>query len=149
MYLKLKNGVVSKFPYSVGELRSDNPQVSFPETPPDALLADYGVVPYVGVPAPAITYKQNISEGTPVNTDGVWTQVWVVTDASAQEIAARTDAQWASVRSQRNGLLAESDWTQLPDAPVDRVPWATYRQALRDVTEQPDPFNIVWPTAPQ
>ena len=38
----------------------------------------------------------------------------------------------ARMRHQRDRLLAESDWTQTNDAPVDREAWATYRQALRD-----------------
>ena len=58
------------------------------------------------------------------------------------------DAQWAVVREQRNAKLAASDWTQLPDAPVDASVWAEYRQALRNVTDQTDPFDIAWPTAP-
>lgn len=37
------------------------------------------------------------------------------------------------MRLHRNRLLAESDWTQLPDAPVNRQAWAQYRQALRDL----------------
>jgi hypothetical protein len=37
-----------------------------------------------------------------------------------------------SMRAARNQLLAESDWTQLPDAQCDKTAWATYRQALRD-----------------
>ena len=36
------------------------------------------------------------------------------------------------VRWKRDNLLLESDWTQLPDAPVNREAWAKYRQALRD-----------------
>jgi hypothetical protein len=36
------------------------------------------------------------------------------------------------MRSQRDGFLAASDWTQVADAPVDREAWATYRQQLRD-----------------
>ena len=36
------------------------------------------------------------------------------------------------MRHQRDRLLAESDWTQLPDAPCDKQTWADYRQALRD-----------------
>jgi hypothetical protein len=28
---------------------------------------------------------------------------------------------------------------------VDKTAWATYRQALRDITKQADPFNIAWP----
>lgn len=62
--------------------------------------------------------------------------------------APNIDAQWAAVRADRNARLAASDWTQLPDAPVDKAVWAVYRQALRDATKQVDPFNIVWPQEP-
>jgi hypothetical protein len=58
------------------------------------------------------------------------------------------DAQWAVIRAERNALLAACDWTQLPDAPVDSAEWATHRQALRVITTQADPFNIVWPVEP-
>jgi hypothetical protein len=55
----------------------------------------------------------------------------------------------AEVRTQRDRLLAASDWTQVADAPVDRAAWAEYRQALRDVPEQAGfPENVVWPTKP-
>jgi hypothetical protein len=56
--------------------------------------------------------------------------------------------QWAVIRTERNAKLAACDWTQLPDAPVDVAPWASYRQALRDITLQGDPFNITWPEQP-
>jgi hypothetical protein len=62
--------------------------------------------------------------------------------------APDTEAQWTVVRAERNKLLVDSDWTQLPDAPVDAAAWATYRQALRDVTNQADPFAIIWPESP-
>lgn len=54
-------------------------------------------------------------------------------------------------RSERAKLLASSDWTQLPDVPLaTKEAWATYRQALRDITAQPGyPFNVIWPQAPQ
>jgi hypothetical protein len=53
-------------------------------------------------------------------------------------------------RAERNRLLAASDWTQLPDAPVDQASWATYRQALRDITAQQGfPENVIWPTPPE
>lgn len=59
------------------------------------------------------------------------------------------ETQWSVVRRQRDALLAQSDWTQLPDVPLaTKERWAIYRQALRDVTLQPDPFNVVWPVAP-
>lgn len=52
-------------------------------------------------------------------------------------------------RAKRNSLLAASDWTQVIDAPVDQAAWATYRQALRDVTAQASfPEAVIWPVAP-
>jgi hypothetical protein len=55
----------------------------------------------------------------------------------------------SSAREKRNTLLSECDWTRLDDANTDKAAWATYRQALRDVPQQPGfPDNIVWPTKP-
>lgn len=54
------------------------------------------------------------------------------------------------IRAERNRLLAESDWTQNADSPLDsnqKSAWATYRQALRDVPEQQGfPYEVSWPT---
>lgn len=53
------------------------------------------------------------------------------------------------IRTERNQLLAASDWTQVADAPVDQATWATYRQALRDLTEQDGfPETVNWPIKP-
>ena len=53
------------------------------------------------------------------------------------------------IREQRNRLLANSDWTQIPDCTADKQAWAEYRQALRDITAQPGfPTDVQWPTAP-
>ena len=46
------------------------------------------------------------------------------------------------MRNHRNRLLAQSDWTQVVDAPVDQQAWATYRQALRD-------FPATWTAGPE
>lgn len=60
------------------------------------------------------------------------------------------DALESRVRIERSVLLAQSDWTQLPDVPLPtKDAWATYRQALRDITGQLGfPTNVVWPTPP-
>ena len=56
---------------------------------------------------------------------------------------------WDAVRAERNRLLAESDWTQVADAPVNATAWAVYRQALRDVPQDfASPDDVVWPAAP-
>ena len=84
------------------------------------------------------------------NPDGSYT----ATPRSADDIAAyqaNKDAQQAqSVRATRGQKLANSDWTQVADAPVDKAVWATYRQALRDITAQSGfPWTITWPVEPQ
>jgi hypothetical protein len=54
-----------------------------------------------------------------------------------------------NLRSMRDSRLAASDWTQVPDAPVDQAAWAEYRQALRDLpANTTDPRNPVWPALP-
>jgi len=54
------------------------------------------------------------------------------------------------VRSDRDKRLADCDWTQVADAPVDKTVWATYRQSLRDVPQQPGfPWNVTWPSQPE
>jgi hypothetical protein len=81
----------------------------------------------------------------PIFTDGE-------TTAAEQEAAykAQKDAEQAkSVREQRGTKLADCDWTQVADAPVDKTVWATYRQALRDITAQSGfPWSVTWPDAP-
>lgn len=54
------------------------------------------------------------------------------------------------INGKRKKLLSESDWTQIPDVPLEtKQAWATYRQALRDITTQESyPFNVIWPTKP-
>jgi len=52
-------------------------------------------------------------------------------------------------RTQRDALLSQSDWTQVPDAPVDQQAWAEYRQTLRDIPQQAGfPTEITWPVKP-
>ena len=53
------------------------------------------------------------------------------------------------VRSNRNQLLAATDWTQLSDSTVDKSVWATYRQELRDIPLQSGfPLDVTWPAKP-
>jgi hypothetical protein len=60
---------------------------------------------------------------------------------------------WERLRNERNLKLTNSDWSQLPDAPLTtakKTAWATYRQALRDLPENTeDPKNVTWPSQPE
>ena len=58
--------------------------------------------------------------------------------------------QWNLVRIERNNKLRDCDWTELPSASLSKSDdwkqtWANYRNDLRNITTQQDPFNVVWP----
>lgn len=149
MHILAPNQTIEKYPYSIGELRRDNPNTSFPRNPDDALLAEWGVFPVQPTEYPTVDHTKNVSEGSPVLQNGVWVQVWNITNASAEEIAARTESQAEQVRAERNAKLSDTDWTQVADAPVSQAAWATYRQALRDVPDQAGfPWGVTWPEKP-
>lgn len=70
-------------------------------------------------------------------------------DYNLEEWVIDYNLQWDLIKQIRNKLLQDSDWTQLPDVPIlTKSTWAFYRQQLRDITLQSDPFNIVWPIQP-
>ena len=152
MYALVSGDTIAEYPYTIGMLRKDNPNTSFPKTPTDELLSQWGMIPVAKTARPTVDHTKNVIEGDPVFADAAWTQVWDVVDASAEEIIQRVNQHSLIVRSKRNSMLSKSDWTQLPDAPVDRASWETYRQQLRDLTDHPSfPFlsDENWPVAPE
>lgn len=74
----------------------------------------------------------------------------VLTDIpEGQLVAEAIKKAWRELRLSRRRLLSNSDWTQVPDAPVDSAAWAVYRQQLRDLpANTTDPRNVVWPEPP-
>ena len=140
MHIKLTDGQPQ--PYSLGQLRRDNPQVSFPATIPAATLAEYDVYEVTATQQPAYDGDTHTAAQAVELVDGVWTQVWTVEPLPQEQVEA-------NMRSIRGSKLAESDWTQVADAPVDKEAWAAYRQALRDVPSQPGfPYSVIWPEEP-
>ena len=149
MYAKLSNNQISVYPYSWQQMKFDNPNTSFPQNMNAAELLDYGVVAVQLVDRPSETLTTVVTEGSPINEGGAWKQVWLVSPAPQQEIDQRTEQQATIVRNQRNYLLAQSDWTQVADAPVNKEAWAAYRQELRDISAQSGfPFEVIWPSQP-
>lgn len=149
MYAKLNNGSVEIYPYSIGQLRKDNPSTSFPKEISTEVLETFNVVEVIPSNAPEITYNQKVSEVTPTLENGVWKQTFSVSDLTQEELSAKTNQKSSVVREKRDGLLADTDWTQVADAPVDKTVWATYRQALRDIPLQAGfPWNVTWPVKP-
>ena len=148
--------------------RAMHPNISMPQQLTEATLNDFGAdVVFEGPQATGGTvYQFSMPDGVeqvdgkwytkhilgPVFTDRPATDTELAKTAAEQEAEykAMKDAEQAkSIRADRTKRLADSDWTQLSDAPVTGTAWATYRQALRDITSQAGfPWTITWPDAP-
>jgi hypothetical protein len=149
MYLKLENGNI-RYPYTISELKLENPNTSFPAVLTNEVLESFDVY-YVEATEYTDDYTKNIEEGTPILSDSSYIQVWNITDATESEISAKLEEKWVEIRIMRDALLAQSDWTQFQDSPISGttlVEWQTYRQSLRDVTSQQNPYNLSWPAKP-
>lgn len=75
---------------------------------------------------------------------------YCVFDYDTYTWAQSADLATTDVRGKRELLLAQSDWTQMPDVSIEtKAAWAEYRQALRDITAQSGyPFDVIWPNPP-
>lgn len=160
MFIQIKDGQPFGYPVTDENLRAlIPPNVSLPQYPltVDVLPFGFALYEYAQKPDFPLSDFKVVEEGTPVWTrDDIRgeyvTQVWIVRDMTPAEQHAAVDYQWSVVRNERDSKLQACDWTQLPDVPLTPAQveqWRVYRQELRNVTNQPDPFNITWPVAPQ
>ena len=152
MYVKATNGTVNQFPYTIGQLRRDNPNVGFPKRVSDESLALYNTYRVTFEDMPSFDSRtQNVTQNTsPTLTDGDWTVGWTVTDKTAEEIQDYDDSMAGNVRAIRDEKLAETDFYALSDVTMSSA-MTTYRQALRDITSHanfPDLQDADWPTKP-
>jgi hypothetical protein len=133
-----------------GWLREQYPNTSFPYAITAEILASYGFDQvFPGEKPELLSPYEYVEPAGTEERDGFWYETYVVLQRSSDERLQIDLEQAASVRSERNKRLADCDWTQLPDAPVDATAWATYRQALRDVTAQAGfPWAVQWPPKP-
>jgi len=172
MYLKLTNGQLSQFPYTVEQFRRENPHTSFPRIIPDTLLRRHGVYPVEELPKPnfdplvqtlerdalphkEVIYLKSEEDATDPFTgevdqeqigQPVYGNRWLI--GYTAENVPQKEAE-RNVRAERNSRLSETDWMALSDNTMTQE-WADYRQALRDVTAQEGfPYSVEWPTKPE
>lgn len=152
MFVKITNGQIDQYPYTVGDLRRDNPNTSFPKQVPAELMAAYGMYPVGYEAAPdydPMTHRLQHSD-MPVLKDGAWVLTKTVVALTAEQIADRDAAKAKEVRSQRDSLIAATDYLALSDTTLT-AEMAAYRQALRDITDHvnfPYLTEADWPVKP-
>jgi hypothetical protein len=155
-----------------GEVRRMHSNTSLPKVWNANVCTALGIDPVLAAPKPETTgYTQAVRNGATQDANGNWVQAWSVVDMfsdytddegvthtkAEQEAAyqADLDAKAAeSVRTQRDAKLEESDWMVIRSAETGvalPTEWATYRQALRDITDHANfPYltDEDWPVSP-
>lgn len=93
MYILAPNQTAETFPYSIGDLRRDNPGTSFPAVPSEQTLAEWNVFPVTDDPAPDYDpATENRNQQPPSLRNGKWVRTWEVVDATEVEIQERKRA---------------------------------------------------------
>ncbi len=151
-YVKVTNGTVDTYPYTVGQLRRDNANTSFPKTVPITMLADWDVYPVTVEDKPSFTERTQdcTQDAQPSLVNNVWTIGWVITDKTAEETEAYDDLKAEENRATRDTKLAETDWWATSDRTMTQAQ-TDYRQALRDITAHANWPNLAdadWPVKP-
>lgn len=156
LLVKTANGQVEQFPYTLGDLRRDNPQTSFPKKIGDAILASYGIYHVMPETQPEHDplVQSLVRDAEPHNNETAVNEEtgetyntgrWVIGYTAANK--PQDEAEQA-IRNKRDQLLAETDWMALSDVTMS-TEMQSYRQALRDITDQAGfPYSVTWPTKP-
>jgi hypothetical protein len=131
MHLKLTNGTPAK--YTLGQLRRDNPQTSFPKLIPDDLLASYDVYPYTRPAVPEYNgLTQRLTDGEFEQVEGAWSLPYVVTDMPFEDQMRNLKAARAQAYTQeadplffkwQRGEVNKSEWSDKVQEIRDRFPY--------------------------
>lgn len=160
-YAKINNNTVIQYPYGLSELMADNPYTKY-----DSNIDVYAIFPHTeqatihGASLVQVEFaEQPVFDNKtqklqfssqPILQDGKWIITSTVVSKTLEEQQQDLLSKSAEIRQTRTRLLQDSDWTQVLDAPVDKAAWATYRQQLRDITQQPGfPWTVAWPQQPE
>ena len=117
--------------------------------PTDEQLSDRNLV-RVSLFRPHDALTQKLVPCAPV-LEGDFVYTVAVASLTAEEIQANKDSAMAQLRANRNNLLLQCDWTQIPDCTLpNKAEWATYRQSLRDfpATVSDARLPVEWPHDP-
>jgi hypothetical protein len=160
------------YPYTMQQLREDNPTVSFPPVIPQEILNQYAVYPVTEEPKPdydvlvqyveldppphltVIGYRTEEQSYDPntgeLDPSKIGEPLYALPYVIGWEVYDKPyELATAAVLNQRKELLVDTDWMALEDTPPITPEWEAYRQALRDVPQQAGyPYNVQWPVPP-
>jgi len=106
-YIKASNGQAETYPYSIGMLRKDNPNTSFPKRMSDEALAAWGVYPVTEAADPTHNpdTQRIVVDTTPVHVSGAWILPKKVVGLTAEELQAKAKSLMDSYSAAVQNLL--------------------------------------------
>ena len=145
LLVKATNDTVQQYPYSVGLLRKENPNTSFPKQVSAEDMAAFNVYPVTEVTPTVSDTQKLVKVWTPTLVGGDWVLAHEAVDLTSDDIAEATAVLAANAREERNKRLAATDWTSSSDVTMS-AEMRTYRASLRDVPAQENFPTVTWPT---
>ena len=159
IYVLAPNQTVEKYPYSLTDLRLDNPDVSFSFDITNEEAATFNTFPVLETPQPIYNQiTQTIKWENPILKNNEWVQQWAVVDLDPEQIAYNKDQAKAANKAQAESLLRATDWTATVDIndPQYSNPYLSnqpeflaYRSDVRKIAVNPPITVDVWPTIPE
>lgn len=123
-YILTKPDAAPVYPYTLTDLRRDNPGVSFPRDMTNFDTSDWDCYPVQDTPQPEAPGKVAVRI-MPVQIDGVWYEQWQLVDAPPSPVPQSVEMAQARLALLQAGLLSQVD------AAIDAIPEAAQREAAR------------------
>ena len=149
MYVKVNNNEVVDFPYSLNNLKTENPNTGFPQVMSDALLAEYNIFKVIYNDPPEYdSNTQKVEMDTvPRLIDGSWQTSYNMVQLNEEELQEKQ----AGNRIMMQSLLDQTDHWALQDTPEMTAEQIAYRQAIRALDQHANwPYleDADWPIRP-
>jgi len=150
IYALVKNGNIIEGPRSLPENWEN---ISRLDLLPNETLLELGWYPVITDTIPIHSVSTQYLVTRYVVEEICVKETFDVVDFTPAELAESAQSAWLQLRLERDQFLAESDWTELPSVKANRsaewaAEWDTYRQALRDITDNTSIDKVVWPEKP-
>jgi len=147
MYAKIVDGALVKYPYSLEEMRADNPDVWVSENPTDEELTACSVKRADMGPSPTQSSRTHSFSISAVDNGNGSVSIILVPHELNRQLAE------FNMRDARSSALTRCDWVitrAFEEGNPVPAAYLAYRQALRDLPSQPGfPYDYVWPQEPQ
>jgi hypothetical protein len=153
MHVKANNNEVVDYPYSLSNLKTENPNTSFPKIMSDALLAEHNIFKVIYNDPPEYDLNtQRLEEDTvPRLINGSWQISYNIVQLNEEELQEKRQEKAEGNYIIMKSLMDQSDHWALQDTPEMTAEQIAYRQAVRTLDQHANwPYleDADWPIRP-